>query len=206
MSGAFGRPRLVGRNYPTSRRAENLRTLDIVCEISAASALAHRSSRATRVNMPQVAAATEEVSRIFPNTWSMNCFPIDVVSRQVVRRPELPHARVGHCLGIVVICCSMMAGIARAQEDWTDTRDRFICRSSSEVREIKTYVSNAPHGVAEAGFGCRVDYIKNGTTQTVWSSRTSRSYCDGKAAKLAARLETEHFSCERLDSQRSDKH
>src|SRR3984957_9118920 len=105
-------------------------------------------------------------------------------------------------LGIVVLCCSGTAGFVRAQGD---PRDRFICKSSSEVREIKTYVSNAPHGDAEAGFSCRVDYIKNGTTQTMWSSRTNRSYCDGKAAKLAAKLEASHFSCEQLDSRRSDK-
>jgi hypothetical protein len=99
-----------------------------------------------------------------------------------------------------------MAGLSPAQDDWTDTRDRFICKSSSEVREIKTYVSNAPHGDAEESFGCRVDYIKNGTTRTIWSSRSSRTYCDGKAAKLAANLEATHFSCERLDARSSDKH
>ena len=105
-------------------------------------------------------------------------------------------------LGIVVICCSVTAGFVRAQDD---TRDRFICKSSSEVREIKTYVSNARDGDAEAGLSCRVDYIKNGTTQTMWSSRSNRSFCDGKAAKLAAKLEASHFSCEQLDSRRSDK-
>jgi hypothetical protein len=105
-------------------------------------------------------------------------------------------------LGIVVICCSVTAGFARSQDD---TRDRFICKSSSEVREIKTYVSDVSHGDAEAGLSCRVDYIKNGTTQTMWSSRSNRAFCDGKAAKLAAKLEASHFSCEQLDSRRSDK-
>jgi len=99
-----------------------------------------------------------------------------------------------------------MAGLTRAQDDRTDTRDRFICKSSSEVREIKTYVSNAPNGDAEESFSCRVDYIKNGTPRTIWSSRSSRSYCDGKAAKLAAMLEARHFSCERLDVRPSDRH
>ena len=108
-------------------------------------------------------------------------------------------------LGVVVICCSVTVESVRAQDDSTDTRDRFICRSSSEVREIKTYVSNAPHGDAENGLSCRVDYIKNGATQTMWSSRNNRSFCDGKAAQLAAKLEASHFSCERLDSRRSDK-
>jgi hypothetical protein len=106
-------------------------------------------------------------------------------------------------LGIVVICCSVTAGFAGAQDD---TRDRYICKSSSEVREIKTYVSNESHGDVEDGLSCRVDYIKNGTTQTMWSSRSNRSFCDGKAAKLAAKLEASHFSCEQLDSRPSEKH
>ena len=108
-------------------------------------------------------------------------------------------------LGIVVIGCSATAISARAQDDSTQTSDRFICKSSSEVREIKTYVSSGSRGDTEAGLSCRVDYIKNGTTQTMWSSRSNRSFCDGKAAKLAAKLEASHFSCERLDSPRPDK-
>ena len=135
----------------------------------------------------------------------MKLLPIDVSRAEPVGRSDQPHARARRCLGIVVICCSAMAGLSPAQDDWTDTRDRFICKSSSEVREIKTYVSNARDGDAEAGLSCRVDYIKNGTTQTMWSSRSNRSFCDGKAAKLAAKLEASHFSCEQLDSRRSDK-
>ena len=127
----------------------------------------------------------------------MKLLPIDVRRAESVSRSDRPHARVRHCLGFVVICCSVTTGLSRAQDDW-GTRDRFICKSSSEVREIKTYVSNS--------FGCRVDYIKNGTPQTIWSSRSSRSYCDGKAAELAAKLEASHFSCELLDSRPSDKH
>jgi hypothetical protein len=136
----------------------------------------------------------------------MKLLPIDVRRAEPVGRAGQSHARARNCLGIIVLCCSAMTGLTRAQDDWTDTRDRFICKSSSEVREIKTYVSDAPHGDAEESFGCRVDYIKNGTTRTIWSSRSSRSYCDGKAAKLAAMLEARHFSCERLDSRPSDKH
>ena len=135
----------------------------------------------------------------------MKLLPIDVRRAASASRSDHPHARVRHYLGIVVICCSVTAGLSRAQDDW-GTRDRFICKSSSEVREIKTYVSNAPDGDAQGSVGCRVDYIKNGTTQTIWSSRSSRSYCDGKAAELAAKLEASHFSCELLDLRPSDKH
>jgi hypothetical protein len=91
-----------------------------------------------------------------------------------------------------------------AQDDWAATRESFLCKSNTEVREIKTYVSNASGADAMAR-GCRVDYIKNGMTQTIWSSRSSRSYCDGKASRLAARLEASHFSCSPLRLQRSDE-
>jgi hypothetical protein len=103
-----------------------------------------------------------------------------------------------HRSGTVIIFCSAMAGATHAQDDWTNTRDSFICRSSTEIREIKTYIS-------ENGPSCRVDYIKHGTTQTIWSSSTNRSYCDGKASNLAARLGAGNFSCKPLHLQGSDK-
>jgi len=97
--------------------------------------------------------------------------------------------------------CSAVS-VARADDEWS-ARERFICRSSTEVREIKTYVSAAPQGNAPGGLECRVDYTKNGTTQTLWSSRTSRNYCDGKASQLAARLRSGNFSCESLGRERA---
>jgi hypothetical protein len=104
-----------------------------------------------------------------------------------------------------VIACLIAAGDARAQDDWLTTRESFLCKSNTEVREIKTYVSNTSDADRAIARGCRVDYIKNGTTQTIWSSRTNRSYCDGKASQLAARLEASHFSCSPLHLQRSDE-
>jgi|SRR5450631_1053680 hypothetical protein len=104
----------------------------------------------------------------------------------------------------VLISCLVAAGSARAQDDWATTRESFICRSNTEVREIKTYVSNPPESGLAIAHGCRVDYIKNGTTQTIWSSRTSRSYCGKKASQLAAKLQASNFSCSPLHLQRSD--
>jgi hypothetical protein len=107
--------------------------------------------------------------------------------------------------GIALVVCLVAAGTARPEDDWAATRESFICRSSTEVREIKTYISNSPDSDRVDAHGCRVDYIKNGTTQTLWSSRTSRSFCDGKASQLAARLKRGNFSCDLLRSQRSDE-
>ena len=106
--------------------------------------------------------------------------------------------------GAVLISCLVAAGGARAQDDWATTRESFLCKSNTEVREIKTYVSNSSESDLAIAHGCRVDYIKNGMTQTIWSSRTIRSFCDGKASRLAARLEASHFSCSPLRLQRSD--
>jgi hypothetical protein len=112
---------------------------------------------------------------------------------------------IGACRGAVLILCLVAVGGARAQDDWASTRESYLCKSNTEVREIKTYVSNSSDSDLAIAHGCRVDYIKNGMTQTVWSSRTSRSFCDGKASQLAARLEASHFSCSPLHLQRSDE-
>jgi hypothetical protein len=121
-------------------------------------------------------------------------------------RPDLaPRQANGACRGAAVMACLIAAGDARAQDDWLTTRESFLCKSNSEVREIKTYISNSSVADRAVAHGCRVDYIKNGTTQTLWSSRTDRSYCDGKASQLAAKLEGSHFSCSPLHLQRSDE-
>jgi hypothetical protein len=111
---------------------------------------------------------------------------------------------IGARRGAVLISCLVAAGSAGAQDDWATTRESFLCKSNTEVREIKTYVSNSSESDPAIAHGCRVDYIKNGMTQTIWSSRTIRSFCDGKASRLAARLEASHFSCSPLRLQRSD--
>jgi hypothetical protein len=105
---------------------------------------------------------------------------------------------MGYHIQTVFISCLAVAGAIRAQDDWADGRDSFICRSSTEVREIKTYVSNAPHTASKEDLSCRVDYVKDGRTQTVWTSHTNRSFCDSKASDLAAKLEQSNFSCKPL--------
>ena len=57
---------------------------------------------------------------------------------------------LSHRPGTAIIFCIVLADATHAQDDWSNTRDSFICRSSTEVREIKTYVS-------ENTLSCRVD-------------------------------------------------
>jgi len=110
---------------------------------------------------------------------------------------------LSHRLGAALLAGWAMVGGAHAQDDWSATSESFICRSNSEVREVKTYVSRASAGGEEERPGCRVDYIKNGKTRLLWSSNTSRAYCRGKASALAAKLaSTEHFTCEPLHLER----
>ena len=116
-------------------------------------------------------------------------------------------ASTGRCVagarrGAVLISCLVAVGGARAGDDWMATSEGFLCKSNTEVREVKSYSNSEGTDLATAR-GCRVDYIKNGSTQTIWSSRTSVSFCDGKASQLAAKLEASHFSCSPLRLQRS---
>jgi hypothetical protein len=108
--------------------------------------------------------------------------------------------KVSQCLGGALVCGSVLVGTTHAEDDWTNTRESFICRSSTEVREIKTYVAAAAPADAPAGVSCRVDYIKNGATQTIYSSHTARAFCDAKAVALAARLQAGNFTCKPLHS------
>lgn len=112
--------------------------------------------------------------------------------------------KVGYRLGASFLFCWALLGVAHAEDDWRATTESFICRSSSEVREVKTYVSRASTGGAAEHPGCRVDYVKHGKTRTLWSSTTSRSYCHGKASTMAVRLTATHFTCEPLHLDRSD--
>jgi hypothetical protein len=100
--------------------------------------------------------------------------------------------KTGYGLEALLSLC-VLASATYAQDDAAESRESVICKSSNEVREINTYRS-APGGAP----GCRVEYIKNGANRTLWTSTTSRSYCDAKASSLVATLEADHFSCQRL--------
>lgn len=86
----------------------------------------------------------------------------------------------------------------QAQEDWTNSTESYLCKSSAEVREVRTYWREAsPEHPGE--LSCRVDYVRAGAIQTVWSAHRGRAYCDAKASELVAKLTAGgQFSCERL--------
>lgn len=89
-------------------------------------------------------------------------------------------------------------GNVQAQEEWTSSTESYLCKSSTEVREVRTYTNESAAEDPDA-LSCRVDYLKSGATQTLWSAHHGRAYCDDKASELVAKLTAGgQFSCERL--------
>ncbi|MFO1466998.1 MAG: hypothetical protein U1F35_11295 [Steroidobacteraceae bacterium] len=73
---------------------------------------------------------------------------------------------------------------------WADASpsSTWVCRSSGSTREIRLYDTGAQ--------GCRVDYVKDGSTSTLWRASTDRRFCEARAKELAARLNRGIFRCE----------
>ncbi len=107
---------------------------------------------------------------------------------------------------IMMTALAPSAALVRAEEgDWMNSRESYLCKSSDEVREIRTYVRAAPAGSAGATAACRVDYLKGGVTRTLWSAHGGRAYCVDRAAQLLATLEASHFACQRLRNGAADE-
>jgi len=106
-----------------------------------------------------------------------------------------------HCwLSGLALCLAHGGALAQApaSDDWTSSPESYLCKSRSEVREIRTYWRDTSGQSADA-LSCRVDYLKSGTVQTLWSAHHGRAYCDQKAADLVTKLTASgEFSCDRL--------
>lgn len=89
---------------------------------------------------------------------------------------------------LVLSCLSAVLigdGAAQAQQargGRAPAADDFICTSPTERREIRVIP------------GCRVDYVKNHATSTLWRSHDP-AYCKAKAAGLVTTLVKANFSC-----------
>jgi hypothetical protein len=73
----------------------------------------------------------------------------------------------------------------------TESQEQFICTSGSVKRVVRIINRDA----AKQPRGCRVDYIKDGKTKTVWSSNSDYAYCVAKAISLVTKLGQGNFSC-----------
>ena len=90
--------------------------------------------------------------------------------------------QVGPILGCIVFAASAPAAVTDPQP-----HSIIVCHSPVATREIRTY--HTGNG------GCRVDYLKDATTLTLWSASSDRGYCDMRVNDLAATLARGNFSC-----------
>ena len=88
----------------------------------------------------------------------------------------------------VVVLLFVMTPIARVQAQSTE---EFICTLGADhriVSVVKTDTAREPQA-------CRVDYTRNGSTTTLWSSKNGYVYCVAKATSLVTKLAEANYSC-----------
>lgn len=71
------------------------------------------------------------------------------------------------------------------------------CVSPIERREIHIYIKSDElvDGVAPGGEACKMDYVKGGLTETLWTAAQDPYYCKAKARELIEDLEETGFKC-----------
>lgn len=90
----------------------------------------------------------------------------------------------------VLICIACVAGSGSASAG-TQAGERFTCTSGASKRLINIY-----RGGDERDAGrCRVDYIKGGSTKTVWSASGDYASCVRQAVALVTKLSRSNYSC-----------
>ena len=69
-------------------------------------------------------------------------------------------------------------------------QEQFTCQlaGTSDRREIGIYRSSGPQH-------CRVDYTRDGTTRSLWSSRHDNLFCVRKALEIVGLLQSINFKC-----------
>jgi hypothetical protein len=73
------------------------------------------------------------------------------------------------------------------------THQDFSC-SLGPIKRIVSIITLPPSDRLPRG-ACRVDYIKDGTTRTLWSSSTGHAYCIKQATAFVTKLAEAHYSC-----------
>ena len=73
------------------------------------------------------------------------------------------------------------------------TRQVFFCSQGAATRLVS--VVTVPPTEAQPRGSCRVDYLKDGVTKTLWSSSTGQAYCLKKATAFVTKLAEARYSC-----------
>lgn len=84
---------------------------------------------------------------------------------------------------------------SQAQEPPADVsapsgHEQFVCVSPSTQRLISIYRADEGRNAA-----CRVDYTRDGKTQTLWTASHDYAYCVRKALSLVRTLSKDNFKC-----------
>ena len=88
--------------------------------------------------------------------------------------------RVSGVLCLVIASASSGQALIEAHEE-------FLCTSGAATRIVSIYKR-------ESG-ACRVDYTKDGKTNTLWMSKADYAYCTAKALSLVTHLVEAKYSC-----------
>lgn len=89
--------------------------------------------------------------------------------------------------------CLMTAGIGSGAAQTTPHQE-FVCLSGTSRRVISVFNLEEGEGPQKHG-GCRVDYLKDGQTKTLYTAKTGRAYCAAKAAALVTTLASGNYTC-----------
>jgi hypothetical protein len=75
-----------------------------------------------------------------------------------------------------------------------EANERFLCTSAGAQRLVSIFTR--PAGQTQPGTEvCRVEYTKDGKTQTLWRSKMDRGYCAAQAIALVTKLSEGGYAC-----------
>jgi hypothetical protein len=101
---------------------------------------------------------------------------------------------------LILVCTGFWAFAGHAD---SQSRQDFSC-SQGAMKRVVSIITLDPSGRQPRG-SCRVDYTKDGTAKTVWSSVTSHAYCVKQATALVTKLVESHYSCSLQTVEQPDK-
>jgi ABC-type phosphate transport system substrate-binding protein len=107
-----------------------------------------------------------------------------------------------HFIRVVLGACLLAAGSGSGRAQTAPHQD-FVCMSGASRRVISVYNLESGDGQRQHG-GCRVDYMKDGQTTTVYSARNGRAFCAAKAAALATTLAKGNYTCHAETQEKPD--
>jgi hypothetical protein len=99
--------------------------------------------------------------------------------------------------------CLVLGLEASASHAQAPSQQEFSCAQGPTTRIVSIITTPAsdsqPHGT------CRVEYIKDGVTKTLWSSSTGHGYCIKKATAFVTKLAESHYSCSLKTKEQPEK-